>query len=422
MADLERRHLAGEIRAAGRKLIGYAATFGTAADIGGFSETVRSGAFAASLRAKPDILALVDHDPSKLLARTRSGTLRLEEDRRGLQFELDVPGTTLGNDVLAMAERGDLGGMSFGFRVTDEAWPDQRTRELRAVELVEISVVHAFPAYDGTSVAARARIAGLQSLSPAQRRRLGLFARIFGRSAEPVEGSPVAVASPPPPPARCRRTAPPCHLGAINGRSHGATPAPRTFATVCACIDVIASAIATLPPLVYEVMSDGSRREAPGHPVARLLAAPNSLQSWPDLVRCFMGSVLLTGNAVVVIDRDGAGQASALYPLPWYAVQPILVPTSVGQPSSPIIPNSRLAFDVTWTLSPFPLKGAHPASGFPARYWSDDGETFFLRERSTNGILGSRVWRARPSCCGRPSRCRNSPRTCGTTSAPPTWR
>lgn len=157
---LERR-AAVELRAvAGRRLAGYAATFGTPAKIAGrFTETIRAGAFRASLAApSADVLALVDHDPGRLLARTASGTLRLAEDARGLRFDLDVPSTTLGNDVLALAERGDLGGMSFGFRVTDETWNTARDRrELRAVELVEVSVVHAWPAYEHTSVSARSR-------------------------------------------------------------------------------------------------------------------------------------------------------------------------------------------------------------------------------------------------------------------------
>ena len=51
------------------------------------------------------------HDPSRLLARTKSGTLRLEEDSKGLRFELDLPDTTEGRDLLALAERGDIGGM-----------------------------------------------------------------------------------------------------------------------------------------------------------------------------------------------------------------------------------------------------------------------------------------------------------------------
>ena len=149
-----------ELRAAGRKLTGYAATFGTPAAIGGFTESIRAGAFTASLAVGNDVLALMDHDPTRLLARTGSGTLRLSEDSRGLAFELDVPDTQLGRDVLTLAERRDLGGMSFGFRVKDEAWPARDRRELRAVELVEISVVQAFPAYSQTSVAARARGAG----------------------------------------------------------------------------------------------------------------------------------------------------------------------------------------------------------------------------------------------------------------------
>src|SRR5262249_44528598 len=118
------------------------------------------------------------HDPTRLLARTKSGTLRLTEDRQGLAFELDLPATTLGADMLALASRGDLGGMSFGFRSVDEDWQPpgmtlsgkKRTRELRAVELVEISVVSAWPAYEGTSVQARQKpLSGSTILSPAAR-------------------------------------------------------------------------------------------------------------------------------------------------------------------------------------------------------------------------------------------------------------
>lgn len=151
------RRIAAELRAVGRRLEGYAATFGTEARIGDFTEVIRPGAFRASLAAGGDILALVDHDATKVLARTRSGTLRLSEDARGLAFTLDVPDTQAGRDVLALADRGDLGGMSFGFRALPDGqhWTGKR-RELRSVQLLEVSVVTAFPAYDGTSVQARA--------------------------------------------------------------------------------------------------------------------------------------------------------------------------------------------------------------------------------------------------------------------------
>jgi len=145
------------LTASGRTLTGYAAVFEQETRILGVVEVIRRGAFTASLAAKGDVVALVDHDPARLLARTKSGSLRLEEDTRGLRFSLDVPDTQAGRDCLALAERGDLGGCSFGFIVPPggETWQGKR-RELRSVNLMEISIVSAWPAYAGTSVQARA--------------------------------------------------------------------------------------------------------------------------------------------------------------------------------------------------------------------------------------------------------------------------
>lgn len=155
---IERRAAVLEIRAAGRRLEGLAAPFGVETRIGNITEVIAAGAFAASLGDGGDKLALVDHDPGRLLARTRSGTLRLSEDARGLSFSLDVPATQLGNDVLVLAERGDLGGVSIGFRVRPdgERWAGER-RELRAVDLAEISIISSWPAYPNTEIAVRAR-------------------------------------------------------------------------------------------------------------------------------------------------------------------------------------------------------------------------------------------------------------------------
>lgn len=165
---------AAEVRAAGRQLVGYAAKFGVPATIGGFTETIKPGAFRASLASNPDVLALVDHDPRALLARTKSGTLRLVEDAEGLAFTLDVPATGLGSDILALAQRGDLGGCSFGFMVVAEAWATPDQRQLIAVDLVEISIVQAWPAYSQTTVSARAR--GVGNAEAAQRvRRMAIL-------------------------------------------------------------------------------------------------------------------------------------------------------------------------------------------------------------------------------------------------------
>jgi phage head maturation protease len=60
--------------------------------------------------------------------------------------------------VLTLASRGDLGGMSFAFRVraAGERW-SKTLRELRALDLVEVSAIAAWPAYAGTEVHARAK-------------------------------------------------------------------------------------------------------------------------------------------------------------------------------------------------------------------------------------------------------------------------
>jgi uncharacterized protein len=156
MIKLETRIFA-EVRTAQRRLEGYAAIFGTETRIGSFVEVIRPGAFTDALKPGADILALADHDMTRVLGRTKAGTLRLAEDTRGLSFSLDVPDTSAGRDILALAERGDLGGASFGFQVhvNGEKWTGSK-RELLSVNLREISIVSAFPAYPETSVTARA--------------------------------------------------------------------------------------------------------------------------------------------------------------------------------------------------------------------------------------------------------------------------
>lgn len=157
MATIERRAIL-EVRAAGRRLEGIAAPFDQVAHIAGFDEIIRRGAFAESISSDRDILALVDHDATKLLGRTRNRSLRLEETRAGLEFEIDLPNTGLANDVLELARAGSLGGASFGFTVkpAGERWI-KNVRELRQVQLHEISAVSAWVAYPETSVFARCR-------------------------------------------------------------------------------------------------------------------------------------------------------------------------------------------------------------------------------------------------------------------------
>lgn len=154
-SDIERRYAQGAT-VEGRQLVGLAAPFDVVTTIGDFRERIARGAFTRSLGEGRDVLALADHDASKVLARTRSGTLVLRESERGLEYSLTLPDTTVGNDLRALAARGDLGGVSFGFRCIRDSW-EGATRTLHDVQLDEISVVSAWPAYPDTTVALRSR-------------------------------------------------------------------------------------------------------------------------------------------------------------------------------------------------------------------------------------------------------------------------
>jgi HK97 family phage portal protein len=201
--------------------------------------------------------------------------------------------------------------------------------------------------------------------------------------------------------------------GYLSAPYYGGRSGAENVACVCACIDVISSAIATLPAIVYETLPDGNRRERPDHPVARLIRQPNQLQSWPDLVRFFMGSVLLYGNALLTMEHDGNGQPIALNPLPWWNAQPIIVPAQPEAAMGPLAPSGRLAFDTLRTIAPW------GGTGVPRRYFAE--EVFYLRERSDTGVLGSSRLQRAPLVCSKRYRCKSSRPTSGTTSRRQTW-
>ncbi|MGH0354626.1 HK97 family phage prohead protease, partial [Sinorhizobium meliloti] len=122
---------------------------------GWWIERIAPGAFAEAIAG--DVRALVDHDAGRVIGRTKSGTLRLSEDSRGLAVEVDVPDTTDGNDLWTLVERGDISGMSFGFAVKHDEWDEtgeMPIRTIHKVELYEVSAV-AWPAYDDTELGKR---------------------------------------------------------------------------------------------------------------------------------------------------------------------------------------------------------------------------------------------------------------------------
>ena len=147
-----------ELRAEGDGMtfVGYAAKFNSPSeDLGGFVETIEPGAFRRSLRSRNDVKLLVNHDTGRVLASSRSGTLRLQEDEVGLRVEASLPNTSDGRDMAELLKRGDLNKMSFGFAVQKDAWNNEMTeRTLKSVRLFEVSIV-AFPAYNATEAMVR---------------------------------------------------------------------------------------------------------------------------------------------------------------------------------------------------------------------------------------------------------------------------
>lgn len=156
---MERRGAIEFRAAAGNRLEGFAAVYNSLSeDLGGFVEVIRPGAFSRSLSAKPDVLALFDHDARHVLGRTKAGTLRLEDDAKGLRFSIDVPQTQTGRDLLVSVGRGDISGASFAFTTKEDRWLPGNSgmlRELLDVDLLDVTIT-ANPAYPETEVARRA--------------------------------------------------------------------------------------------------------------------------------------------------------------------------------------------------------------------------------------------------------------------------
>jgi uncharacterized protein len=141
---------------------GYAAVFNEVADLGGFGEMVLPGAFKRSLKTA-DVRCLMNHNESLILGRTKSRTLEVSEDSKGLKFRCELPDTQTARDLHKLVARGDVDQCSFGFIAVGQNWKETKNaagaisivRELSDVDLFDVSVV-TFPAYTSTSCDARA--------------------------------------------------------------------------------------------------------------------------------------------------------------------------------------------------------------------------------------------------------------------------
>lgn len=142
-------------------LHGYATVYGHPYEVMGgppygWVETIAHRACDVSVRQGADVRLLVNHD-GIALARTRSGTLRLESDEIGLYScapSLDMRSPTVQSLVSAM-QRGDMDEMSFAFRAIQQSWNEDYTeRQITEVKLYDVSVV-TYPANPATVTSLR---------------------------------------------------------------------------------------------------------------------------------------------------------------------------------------------------------------------------------------------------------------------------
>ena len=141
------------------RIEGYFAVFNSNYEIApGMSESIAPGAFSGSISG--DVRALINHDTTLVLGRSKAGTLELREDAHGLWGGIVInPNDGDAMNLYERVKRGDVDQCSIGFEIRSE---DTDIREdgsihwtIKEVDpLYEVSCC-TFPAYEETNIAAR---------------------------------------------------------------------------------------------------------------------------------------------------------------------------------------------------------------------------------------------------------------------------
>lgn len=142
-----------------------------------FLEEVSSGAFDKSLQSRSQ-KALWNHDSSKPLGSVSADTLRFNMDMSGLNYDIDLPNNTYGNDAFESVQRGDVDGSSFGFICLNDVWSKVQhegrevyKRSIVEAELFEVSPC-TFPAYESSEMSCRSLETFKNDLNLELRRKL----------------------------------------------------------------------------------------------------------------------------------------------------------------------------------------------------------------------------------------------------------
>ena len=100
------------------------------------------------------------------------------------------------------------------------------------------------------------------------------------------------------------------------------------ISTVYVCVTFIAQAIASLPFEWWERISDGRERALENNIYYLLATEPNPEMSAFTFKETFFGCLALTGNTYAQIERNGADQPVAFWPLHPFKTKPVRLPNN----------------------------------------------------------------------------------------------
>lgn len=179
-------------RIPGEIIFGYAAVYGQLShDLGGFREMIEPRAFERILREPGDVVATIDHNEGRLLARTVAKTLTLRSDSTGLRFEARAGESRTWRDCIDSIRRGDLSKCSFAFGGAKDSFRVNSQGEcVRTIHdfgrLADVSIV-VRPAYASTYCGFVSKPSG-EYVDPEVQRHLDEVADMRHRHEEQLRG------------------------------------------------------------------------------------------------------------------------------------------------------------------------------------------------------------------------------------------
>jgi hypothetical protein len=149
-----------------------------------FREKIAPTAFDGVLNDESrEVLAFWNHNPDMPIGRRTAKTLEIDKTATLFKATIRPGNTSWGTDAVKSIQRGDVNGLSFGFRVypKGEDWSEDEEgnliRELLNVELIEVSPTP-MPAYPKSSATVRSMEAAFEQYQSerAEKLRVGLAA------------------------------------------------------------------------------------------------------------------------------------------------------------------------------------------------------------------------------------------------------